>query len=90
MSLTSVMSGKEIVAKTGFGDVSVRERLKLAGFRWDRSSRFWKLSESRFFGSVEKALYASLRPYEIPGYMSPVLLLSSCCRCGDAGSAAES
>ena len=62
MSLTSVMSGKEITAKTGFGDVSVRERLKLAGFQWDRSLRLWKLSESRFFGSDEKALYASVRP----------------------------
>jgi len=61
------MSGKEIVGKTKFGDVSVKERLKLAGFRWDRSSRSWKLSQSRFFGSVKKALYASLRPYEIPG-----------------------
>lgn len=74
------MSGKEIVAKTGFGDVSVRERLKLAGFQWDRSSHLWKLSESRFFGSVEKALYASLRPYEIPGIYvsdpSAVFLLS--------------
>ncbi len=80
MSLTSVMSGKEIVAKTKFGDVSVKERLKLAGFRWDRSSRSWKLSQSRFFGSVEKALYASLRPYEIPGIYasdpSAVFLLS--------------
>jgi len=80
MGLTSVMSGKEITAKTGFGDVSVRERLKLAGFQWDRSLRLWKLSESRFFGSVEKALYASLRPYEIPGIYvsdpSAVFLLS--------------
>jgi len=72
MGLTSVMSGKEITAKTGFGDVSVRERLKLADFNG---------TGLRAFGSCRKAGFRLRRKsavriftsYEIPGYMSPIL-----------------
>jgi len=49
-------------------DLSSRERLKLAGFSWDRSSKTWYITNNlEIYNAVRKAVYASQRLLEIPG-----------------------
>lgn len=49
-------------------DISSRERLKLAGFSWDRSSKTWYVTKDlETYDAIRKAVYASQRLLETPG-----------------------
>lgn len=85
MRPVSVISGhKNTTVTTDAKDVSTRERLKLVGFRWNRTSRQWVLpGDAENYDPVRKAVIAGSRPFEIPALYvsnpSAVFLLSLWC-----------
>lgn len=64
--MNAISTGKKVSTAAKPGNISFRERLKLAGFRWNKASRSWVMSEGRFIEVVGKALQASMKPYETP------------------------
>ncbi len=64
----SIMSGShKTTVSIKRDDISSRERLKLAGFSWDRSTKTWYITQKcENYSIVQKALYASQRLLEVP------------------------
>jgi hypothetical protein len=67
--MKSIMSGsRKTTVSMPSRDLSCRERLKLAGFSWDRSSKTWYVTKDlENYDAVRKAVYASERLLETPG-----------------------
>ncbi len=67
-AMMSIMSGShKTTVSIKPSDISARERLKLAGFSWDRSAKTWYITKKcENYSIVQKALYASQRLLEVP------------------------
>ena len=73
MAIKSVISGRnEITVSLDAKALSMRERLKLVGFRWNGKSKTWYLKkDSPCYELVVKAIYAQVRAPEAPVSYGP-------------------
>jgi len=66
-----IVNSNKLIVSIDFNDVSLRERLKLVGFKWDRSGKYWYLlNDSEDYDLIVKSFDCLLLNHETPAVYS--------------------